>query len=201
MASVLSGFRRKEQFDRRSWYRGAFILEDLSVNVGDARRIQISAAHRLLRRLASSLTRRDSIFIGTTGLILDLARRRKVVAIEFSCTRRAQAAAKVASIFEDFGDGVTALAPHENITRNFGDSAFLHEILLYNYIKRSLYSPARPSCFKKKDLLCEVAQNYGVHRVCDRVVTFGVGVQANRLVQAPGCCDQLDLTAFGDLLD
>jgi hypothetical protein len=201
MASVLSAFRRTERFDRRSWYRGAFILEDLSVKIGDTRRIPISAANRLLRRLASSITRRDSIFIGTTGLILDLARRRKVLAIEFSCTRRVQAAAKVASIFEDFDDGVTPLALHEHITRDFGDSAFLHEILLYSYIKRSLYNPSRPSCVKKKDLLCELAQNYGVHRISDRVVTVGVGVQANRLIHAPGCRDQLDLTDFGDLWD
>ncbi|MDR6817062.1 hypothetical protein J2X76_002235 [Neorhizobium sp. 2083] len=201
MEAVLTKFRRKPEFQMDDWYRGALILEDASIKIGDGSMAPISAGNGLLRRLGSSLTRGGSLFIGTTGLVLEQARRRKVVAIEFSGTRRADADEQVASILKNYDGGVASLVPHGSIARQFGASAFLHENLLYGYIHRNPRVPAWPYCVESEELIGELAQNYGVHRITDRVITFGVGVLVNRLVQAPGSRDQLNLTDFGDLRD
>lgn len=201
MEAVLTKFRHRPELQAHDWYRGAFFLKDVSIEIGDASTAPISAGNELLRRLASSLTCRDSIFIGTTGLILDLARRRKVLAIEFSCTRNGESAGHVASILGSFDNSIASLVPHGRIARQFGAAAFLHENLLYGYLHRNPCITARPYCLESEKLIGEVAQNYGIHRITDRVVTFGVGVRANRLVQAVGSCDQLNLTAFADLWD
>lgn len=199
MEAVLREFHRKPEVQGRDWYHDAFVFENEAVAKGIKRQISLSAGKRLLRCLSFALSESDFIFHGAVALVLDRARRRKVPAIEFCCTDVPEIDDRVDSIIDGFGGTISRLPFPPGVRALPYVDYEVRPSLLYGYLGRDVRKPAEASGLIRKKIIGEVAENYGVHRITDRVVTFGVQAQDNRLVLSQGHDGPLHLEWFGDL--
>lgn len=173
---------------------GGFLVESIFVSDGCDAKLDLTAVKTSLDEISCRLNDGFSWFIGWFGIFVDLwgGNGRKVGALAFMYSGDLLNPQVISNQVLSERFGTTALKLP--FWHAFPDALDFEE-LLYGYTyASSTRREAEPVLDRYR--LAELAQNYGQHRILDRVVTHGLVVEEGKLLPAPGASWPLFLDKF-----
>ncbi|TAY80976.1 hypothetical protein [Rhizobium ruizarguesonis] len=190
LAWLLEEFLNSPQGATRNWVQAAFVLGTQTGELGDCRQFPLGTTRDAVQAISNALQTGNSSFIGTFGILVEKGKggRKKVAAIEVCYSGESQDS--VGTVIEILGNRFGApprpFRPTRRLAAGERSATLLAEELLYGYQYRDPKACHFSEGILKKNLLAELAQNYGNHRIDSRVVTHGLSVGHKTVVLSPG---------------
>ncbi|TBB95922.1 hypothetical protein ELH39_00960 [Rhizobium ruizarguesonis] len=175
----------------RIWRFASFVVDPEISERGSSKQVNFDKIKAGLFKLSSFFFWSGSVFIGSFGMLTRWQGQpgNKLAAIKiFYSGREEDAVEKCADILADqYGSDFQEL--REDL---FGDEFECQFLSGYHYHDANgdmdpIFSHA---------LLSELSQNYGPHRVLDRIVTHGLAIENGRIVPSAGASGPLLLKSF-----
>ncbi|RWX13457.1 hypothetical protein EHI42_20705 [Rhizobium hidalgonense] len=200
LAASLEDFLNRAQGPERTWTQAAFVLHTQTSEMGNRGQFPLGPTRDAVQAISSTLQTRNSAFIGTFGLLVEKGKggQKKAAAIEicYSGGGRDPVGTAVEILNGRFGAPATPLCGARRVPAGERSATLLADELLYGYQCHASKALESFEGIFKKRLLAELAENYGTHRIGDRLITHGLSVERGTISLSPGNFWPLPLDAI-----
>ncbi|MGO7347430.1 hypothetical protein ACCS92_08820 [Rhizobium ruizarguesonis] len=175
----------------RIWRFASFVVDPQISERGSSKQVNFDRIKAGLFELSGHFFWSGSVFIGSFGMLTNWQGQpgNKLAAIKIFYSGREEDAVEKCTDFlaHQFGSDFQELRVDQ-----FGDEFECQFLSGYHY--HDANGDMDP--IFGRDLLLELSQNYGPHRVLDRIVTHGLAIENGRIVPSAGASGPLLLKSF-----